>query len=165
MDRLVESSTANETDASSPRKLVSIICPIYNEELAIPIFYERLTTAIDSLQSTIDFELIFTNNWSTDESLACVRLIRESDSRVQVLTLSRNFGYQASVLAGISYAAGDAIIVIDVDCEDPPELIPVFIQKWLHGVDIVYGERGNRPEPHAILLARKFFYVLLKRQN
>ena len=162
MDRLVESSTANETDASSPRKLVSIICPIYNEELAIPIFYERLTTAIDSLQSTIDFELIFTNNWSTDESLACVRLIRESDSRVQVLTLSRNFGYQASVLAGISYAAGDAIIVIDVDCEDPPELIPVFIQKWLHGVDIVYGERGNRPEPHAILLARKFFYVLLK---
>lgn len=150
------------TSNSFSRKRVSIICPIYNEELAIPIFYERLARAIEPLQSTIDFELIFTNNCSMDGSLACVRLIRELDPRVQVLTLSRNFGYQASVLAGISYADGDAIIVIDVDCEDPPELIPVFIKKWLIGADIVYGERGNRPEPKAILLARKLFYVLLK---
>jgi glycosyltransferase involved in cell wall biosynthesis len=145
-----------------PLQMVSIVCPIFNEALAIPIFYERLKVAIAPLHSNIEFEVIFTNNCSTDNSLSCIRLIRDLDERVQVLTLSRNFGYQASVLAGISYANGDAIIVIDVDCEDPPELIPVFIQKWLTGADIVYGERGNRPEPRPLLLARKFFYVLLK---
>lgn len=152
---------ATTTDGGS-RRLVSMVCQIFNEALAIPIFYERLKVVMVSLQSTIDYELIFTNNCSTDSSLSCVSSIRDLDERVQILTLSRNFGYQASVLAGISYADGDAVLVIDVDCEDPPELIPEFIQRWLNGADIVYGERGKRPEPKALLLARKFFYVLLR---
>ena len=91
-----------------------------------------------------------------------IRALHEKDPSVQVLTLSRNFGYQASVLAGITHAAGDAIIVIDVDCEDPPEMIPQFIAKWEEGYDIVYGRRQNRPEPRPLVLERKLFYRTLR---
>lgn len=144
------------------KPVVSIICPVYNEEQAIPLFYERLTSAVSPLSERYDFELIFTNNRSSDGTLDIIRALREKDASVQVLTLSRNFGYQASVLAGITHAAGDAIIVIDVDCEDPPEMIPRFIAKWEEGYDIVYGRRANRPEPRPLVFMRKLFYRLLR---
>lgn len=141
---------------------VSIICPVYNEELAIPIFYERLIKAVAPLSDRYYFELIFTNNRSTDGTLDVIRALHEKDKTVQAITLSRNFGYQASVLAGITHAVGKAIIVIDVDCEDPPEMIPQFIAKWEEGYDIVYGLRANRPEPRLLILMRKLFYRLLR---
>jgi glycosyltransferase involved in cell wall biosynthesis len=144
------------------KPVVSIICPVYNEEHAIPLFYERLTRAISPLFERYEFELIFTNNSSTDGTLNTIRAFCEKDSSVQVLTLSRNFGYQASVLAGITHAVGGAIVVIDVDCEDPPELIPQFIAKWEEGFDIVYGRRANRPEPRPLVFMRKLFYRLLR---
>jgi len=144
------------------KPLISIICPVYNEEQAVPLFYGRLRAAIDPLLPRYDFELIFTNNRSTDGTLSVIRALREKDPIVQVLTLSRNFGYQASVLAGISYSVGDATVVIDVDCEDPPELIPQFIAKWEEGFDIVYGLRANRPEPQVLVWMRKLFYRLLR---
>jgi len=144
------------------KPLISIICPVYNEEHAVPLFYERLRGAIDPLMPRYDFELIFTNNRSTDGTLSVIRSLRDKDPLVQVVTLSRNFGYQASVLAGISYSVGDATVVIDVDCEDPPELIPQFIAKWEEGFDIVYGLRANRPEPQALVWVRKMFYRLLR---
>lgn len=150
-------------DSSPNRKpVVSIICPVYNEEPAILPFYERLTSAVSPLSERYEFELIFTNNRSTDGTLDMIRALREKDPSVQVLTLSRNFGYQASVLAGITHAAGDAIIVIDVDCEDPPEMIPRFIAKWEEGYDIVYGLRANRPEPRPLVFMRKLFYRVLR---
>lgn len=141
---------------------VSVICPVYNEEQAIPIFYERLIKAVSPLSDRYHFELIFTNNRSSDGTLDVIRALREKDNIVQVITLSRNFGYQASVLAGITHATGDAIIVIDVDCEDPPEMIPQFIAKWEEGFDIVYGLRANRPEPRPLIFMRKLFYRLLR---
>ena len=144
------------------KPLVSIICPVYNEELAIPIFYERLTKTLAPIASRYDFEVIFTNNRSIDGTLAVIQALRQKDHSVQVVTLSRNFGYQASVLAGINYSIGDASIVIDVDCEDPPEMIPQFISKWEQGYDIVYGLRANRPEPRALIAMRKLFYRLLR---
>jgi dolichol-phosphate mannosyltransferase len=144
------------------KPVISIICPVYNEEQAIPLFYERLTSAVSPLSERYEFELIFTNNRSSDGTLDIIRALREKDPSVQVLTLSRNFGYQASVLAGITHAAGDAIIVIDVDCEDPPEMIPRFIAKWEEGYDIVYGRRANRPEPRPLVFMRKLFYRLLR---
>jgi dolichol-phosphate mannosyltransferase len=144
------------------KPVVSIICPVYNEEQAIPFFYERLTSAVSPLSKRYEFELIFTNNRSTDGTLGVIRALHEKDPSVQVLTLSRNFGYQASVLAGITHAAGDAIVVIDVDCEDPPEMIPRFIAKWEEGYDIVYGRRANRPEPRLLVFMRKLFYRLLR---
>lgn len=144
------------------KPVVSIICPVYNEEQAIPLFHERLTSAVSPLSERYEFELIFTNNRSSDGTLDIIRALHEKDPSVQVLTLSRNFGYQASVLAGITHAVGDAIIVIDVDCEDPPEMIPKFIAKWEEGYDIVYGRRANRPEPRPLVFMRKLFYRLLR---
>ncbi len=144
------------------QKLVSIICPVFNEEESIPIFYKRLLTAIEPLREKYDFELIFTNNCSTDRSLEIIQSYCQKDSIVKVLTLSRNFGYQKSVLAGLTHAKGDGIVVIDVDCEDPPEMIPKFISEWEKGYDIVYGIRTNRPEPLLIRLMRKLFYRLNK---
>lgn len=144
------------------KKTVSIICPVFNEEDSIPIFYERLQTTIKPLREVYDFELVFTNNRSTDRSLEIINNICENDATVNVLTLSRNFGYQKSMLAGLSHSNGDVIIVIDVDCEDPPEMVQQFLKYWEQGYDIVYGLRDRREEPKIIELFRKLFYRLLK---
>ncbi len=144
------------------RKRVSIVCPVFNEEESVPLFYERLQKAIAPLQAEIDFELIFTNNRSTDKTFEVILALREQDPAIQVITLSRNFGYQSSVTSGLRYATGDAIVVIDVDCEDPPELIPQFIEEWRKGYDIVYGLRWKRSELHVVHLMRKAFYRINK---
>jgi glycosyltransferase involved in cell wall biosynthesis len=142
------------------RKCVSIISAVHNEEVTVPLFYERLIAVINGLN--YDFEIIFTNNRSTDSTLDVIRKLQDKDDRIKVLTFSRNFGYQASVQAGMSHAHGDCIITIDVDCEDPPELIPEFLARWEAGYDIVYGERGNRPEPKMLVSARNLFYRILQ---
>lgn len=143
------------------RKLVSIVSPVYNEEHSIPILYERVQKAIANYRDRFDFEILFTNNASTDATAEIVARIREEDPSVQLLTLSRNFGYQASLQAGLTYAAGDAIVIIDVDCEDPPEMIPEFLHRWEEGYDVVYGIRKDRPEPWLIKQLRALFYHVL----
>ena len=144
------------------KKLISIVCPIYNEEETIPIFHDRLTKILSSLKDIYKFELIFTNNRSSDKSLQKLMELRKLDSSIKVLTMSRNFGYQASVQAGITFASGQAVIIIDVDCEDPPELIPSFLQKWEEGFDIVCGIRKDRPESWVIKKLRDCYYHLLR---
>ena len=145
------------------KKLISIICPAYNEEKNIPVFYESLQAVLEPLRNRYDFELIFTNNRSEDGTLNEMMKLQKSDPTVQVITMSRNFGYQASVQAGMTYSSGDGTIVIDADCEDPPELLPKFLEKWEEGYDIVYGIRGNRPMLKIEKEARDFFYRLLKK--
>lgn len=145
------------------KKLVSIICPVYDEQVNIQMFYDRLETALSNLRDLYKFEYIFTNNRSTDNTVEIISSLRELDKRVQLITFSRNFGYQASVLAGLHYAKGDASIVIDVDCEDPPEMIPSFIEKWQEGYDIVYGIRKKRQENIIVQEARNLFYWLLNK--
>ncbi len=108
----------------------------------------------------VRFEILFVNNRSTDRTEKAVLALRERDPRVQLLTMSRNYGYQASISAGMRHASGDASINIDVDCEDPPELIPQFIERWLAGADIAYGIRAKREEFVLMHLARKLFYRL-----
>ena len=142
------------------RPLVSIVCPVFNEEAAVPIFYERLQKVLIGLRSRFEFELIFTNNRSTDRTLDVIRELRARDPEVQVLTFSRNFGYQASVLAGVQHASGDLITIIDVDCEDPPEMLAVFLAEWENGYDVVYGLREKRNEPRWLQWSRKAFYRL-----
>jgi polyisoprenyl-phosphate glycosyltransferase len=144
------------------RTLISIICPVFNEEKTIPIFYKRLQASLEPLRQRYGFELIFTNNRSIDRTLEVILELRREDPSVQVLTFSRNFGYQASVLAGLRHARGVAMIVIDADCEDPPEMIPHFIVEWEKGFDIVYGKRERRPEFVGIQLMRKLFYRMNK---
>lgn len=141
-------------------KLVSIICAVHNEEKTVQLFYDRLINIINDLN--YDFEIIFTNNRSTDSTLSIIQQLINIDPRVKVLTFSRNFGYQCSVQAGMTYAKGDCMITIDVDCEDPPELIPIFLKKWEDGFDIVYGIRTNRPESKILILMRNLFYRILR---
>lgn len=143
--------------------LITIICAVHNEEECIPLFFERLKPVVVSLTNECNFELIFTNNNSDDTSLEKILAIREKEPWVQVITLSRNFGYSNSLMSGLQNATGDAIVIIDVDCEDPPEMIPQFVEKWKAGYDIVYGERTKRNEAKLIQLARKFFYRITKK--
>jgi glycosyltransferase involved in cell wall biosynthesis len=114
------------------------------------------------LENRYRFELIFTNNGSTDNSVARILEIREKDPWVQLITLSRNFGYHASLMSGLINAMGDLLVIIDVDCEDPPELIPVFLKGWEEGNDLVYGERIDRPEAWWLKATRKLFYRLTR---
>jgi dolichol-phosphate mannosyltransferase len=144
------------------RGLISIICPVHNERESIPVFYSRLQSSIAPLRKNYEFELIFINDSSTDSTLSVIQELRNKDSSIQVLTLSRNFGYQAAVLAGMKYARGNGIFTIDVDCEDPPELIPQFVSKWNEGFDVVYGLREGRPEARLLIKVRKLFYRSLK---
>jgi len=147
---------------SSTRKRISILCPVYNEEETIQIFYDRLQKALASVLDRYDFEIVFLNNRSTDRSLSILRELRARDPAIQVLTMSRNFGYQPSVQAGMSYATGDGIVVIDSDCEDPPELILDFLAKWEEGYDVVFGIRKDRAEHWAIKKLRNVFYHILR---
>ena len=149
----------------SPNKLISIICPVYNEEVNIRMFYDRIQAALSPVHGRYEFEYIFTNNRSTDSTLELLSGLRQQDRRVQIITFSRNFGYQASILAGLQYARGDASVVIDVDCEDPPEMIPDFINKWEKGYDVVYGIRKKRQEHIVVQEARNLFYWLLNKMG
>lgn len=142
---------------------VSIICPVHNEERCIPLFFARLNAVLDQLQANYDFELIFTNNGSTDGSLAKIAAIRRDHPWVQVITLSRNFGYQASLMSGLANAKGSYFIIIDVDGEDPPELIPEFLECAKRGYDLVYGQRVARQEPAILQWARRVFYRVTRQ--
>ena len=152
----------SSVDEINNRQVISIICPIHNEEETIPIFYDRFFKMIEPLSSKYDFELIFTNNRSEDDSLKIIEEYCKINTQVKDITLSRNFGYEASVMCGLTYATGDAIGIIDVDCEDPPEMIPKFINEWENGYDIIYGIREKRVESKIIQLMRKLFYRLNK---
>ena len=143
------------------RRTISIVCAVYNEEQSIDYFHERLTRVLGALRDRYAFDILFVNNASQDGTLAKILALRATDPSVQVITQSRNFGYQASILCGLQHVRGDATIVIDVDCEDPPEMIPAFIERWEHGYDLVYGERGQRPELVLIVWGRKIFYRIM----
>jgi polyisoprenyl-phosphate glycosyltransferase len=141
---------------------VTIVCPVFNEEQAVPLFYERLKLALAPAESKVRFELLFMNNGSSDKTLEAIGRLRDQDSRVHVISLSRNFGYQASITAGMRHARGDAVVNIDVDCEDPPEMIPQFVDRWLEGADMAFGIREKRQEFPLMHLGRKAFYRVMR---
>ena len=121
---------------------ISVIVPVLNEQEVIGDTYQRLTSILESL--LMPFEVIVVDNGSTDATPQIVASISQTDSRWKYLRLSRNFGYQNSITAGMLAASGDAMMVMDADLQDPPELIPEFISKWQQGYDIVYGVREKR---------------------
>lgn len=120
----------------------SVIIPVYNEEKVIDESYKRLKTVMNRLRSP--YELLFVNDGSRDRTSDKLNAIAESDSNVKVLEFSRNFGHQIAITAGMDYAAGQAVVVIDADMQDPPELIPQMVRKWEEGYDVVYGKRAAR---------------------
>ncbi len=152
-----------EPSGDAARPLVTIVCPVFNEEGTVPLFYGRLMPAIADIEKKVRFELLFVNNRSTDGTLAAIHELQAKDPRVNVITLSRNYGYQASITAGMRHARGDAIMNIDVDCEDPPEMLPRLIERWLAGADVAYGIRDKREEFFLMHWGRKLFYRVTRR--
>jgi dolichol-phosphate mannosyltransferase len=140
----------------------SIIAPCWNEEGNLPELYRRIRTVMD--QSGDHWELVLVNDGSTDNTLALMKELYTSDQRVHYVDFARNFGHQIAVTAGMDYAQGDAVILIDADLQDPPELILEMIGKWKEGYKVVYAVRsGRQGESWFKLVTAKLFYRLIYR--
>lgn len=138
---------------------LSVVVPMYFEQEVARECYRRLTAA---LTQGFEYELIFVNDGSTDDTLPILRELAAADPRVAVVSFSRNFGHQAAVTAGVRAAGGDAIVIIDADLQDPPELIPDMVRLWREGWDVVYAKRQKRKGESAFkLLTAKAFYRFL----
>jgi dolichol-phosphate mannosyltransferase len=143
--------------------LVSIVVPCYNEEAVLGTLHGRLISMLEGVETT-SFEIIFADDGSRDRTPEILRQLQASDSRVRVVSLSRNFGHQLAVTAGLEHARGDAVVIIDADLQDPPELIPEMIARWRDGYHVVYGMRTDRPGETAFKLqTAKLFYRLINR--
>jgi len=123
-------------------KKISLIVPVYYEEEVLPIAYPRMKAAME--KTGYAYEIIFINDGSRDGTMKILRRIAAEDKLVKVLSFSRNFGHQLAVTAGMDEADGDALVIIDADLQDPPELIPDMVKMWEQGADIVYGKRKKR---------------------
>lgn len=124
------------------KSVISVVVPVYNEEEVIHESYSRLKVVLDGLDEP--YELIFVDDGSRDATPVIIRSICESDANVRLINFARNFGHQTAITAGMDYASGEAVIVIDADLQDPPEVIPEMIAKWREGFDVVYGQRAKR---------------------
>ena len=136
-----------------------IVIPCFNEEDVLPHLVER----IGQLELTISFKVLFVDDGSSDGTLAYLNSVCSRDKRMACLGLSRNFGHQSAVSAGLRHADGDVIVILDADLQDPPELLPAFLEKWQEGFDVVYGVRTNRKESYLMRKAYNLFYRLLGR--
>ncbi len=145
------------------KPLISIVVPVYNEEPNILPFYERIAPIVAALDDRFRFEFVFTDNHSVDRTYQLLAQLAARDSRIRVFRFSRNFGFQRSILTGYTRCRGDAAIQLDVDLQDPPELIEAFLNRWQAGADVVYGVRIQRQEGWAITTARAIFYRLVDK--
>ena len=142
-------------------KLISVVAPVYNEEDVIHEFHHRLTAVLSDLQHEV--EVIYVNDGSKDSSLALLSSLAAADDRIGVVDLSRNFGKEIAMTAGLDHCRGDAVVVIDTDLQDPPELIVDFIREWEDGFDVVYGRRRSRQgETWLKKKTAQWFYSLIK---
>lgn len=143
-------------------KKITIIVPSYNEEEALPYLYERLNTMMNNLNQ-YEFEVLFVNDGSKDKTLELIKEMRNKDSRISYVNFSRNFGKETAMIAGLDYATGDAVIFIDADLQDPPELIPELIKYWEEGYDDVYARRSSRKgETFLKKFTSKMYYKVLQ---
>ena len=124
-------------------KLLSLIVPVFNEEEVLPASYARMSAAMQALTG-YDYEIIYVNDGSRDGTMKRLRAIAGEHKEVRVISFSRNFGHQLAVTAGMDNARGDALIIIDADLQDPPEVIAELVKAWEHGADIAYGKRLKR---------------------
>jgi glycosyltransferase involved in cell wall biosynthesis len=126
----------------APRRLLSVVIPAYNEQDNIRRVHERLARALDGLD--LDWELIFSVDPCTDRTEELIVALCEQDPRVKMLRLSRRFGQPMATIAGLDASSGDAVVVVDCDLQDPPELIPELVERWREGYDVVYAQRRTR---------------------
>ena len=140
---------------------ISVVVPVFNEEENIRILAESVRKALESF--TTGYEIIFVDDHSTDGTLQILRSLAGDDNNIKFLSFSRNFGQQAALSAGIDYATGKAVITMDADLQDPPELLPDMIREWEKGFDIVYMHRKNRHDGFFKKLSARFYYFLLNK--
>ena len=144
-------------------KKISIIIPAYNEEDSLPYLYERLTKLIDDIKN-YEFEILFVNDGSKDKTLEIIKEYRKKDNRFAYVNLSRNFGKEIAMIAGLDYAKGDAVVFMDADLQDPPELLPELIKYWEEGYDDVYARRKTRDgETFLKKFTSKMYYRVLQK--
>ena len=141
---------------------LSVVIPTYNEESILPELYRRLTKVLENVGES--YEVIYVNDGSTDKSLDIMKTFHSKNKRIKVLDLSRNFGHQIAITAGCDYARGEAVIVMDADLQDPPEVIPQLIKKWREGYDVVYAVREKREgEGYFKRVTASLFYRLIRK--
>jgi dolichol-phosphate mannosyltransferase len=140
---------------------LSVVIPAYNEEENLPTLYARLLAALDPLG--VSYEIVFVNDGSRDRTLPMLQQLSADDPRVLVIDLARNFGHQIAISAGLDHTRGRAVIIMDGDLQDPPEVLPQFIAKWREGHDVVYAIREQRKEGPLKRAAYTLFYRLLRR--
>ena len=144
------------------RPMLSIVVPVYNEQDVLPEFHLRTSKALDAMGANA--EILYVNDGSRDRSLAMLCELQGTDSRVSVINLSRNFGKEIAVTAGLDHSTGEAVVIIDADLQHPPELISTLVQRWREGFDVVYATRMERQgETPLKKLTATYFYRLLHR--
>ena len=142
-------------------KKISVIIPMYYEEEVAEECYKRMTSVLQNIEN-YDYEIICINDGSRDKTLSILENLAIRDKKLKVLSFSRNFGHQCAVTAGLKYVTGDAIVIIDADLQDPPELIPKMLKLWEAGNDVIYGKRKTRDGESAFkLFTAKMFYKTL----
>lgn len=142
-------------------KKISVVIPMYYEEKVAEECYKRVKESLEKIEN-YDYEILFINDGSKDKTLEILENIARQEPKVKIISFSRNFGHQAAVTAGLKYVTGDAIVIIDADLQDPPELIPEMIKLWENGNEVIYGKRKSR-EGESIfkLFTAKMFYKTL----
>jgi glycosyltransferase involved in cell wall biosynthesis len=148
------------SNAGEQKPTLSVVAPCFNEELVIGEMHSRLVAVLEQLPA--EFEVLYVDDGSTDATPELLREIQAHDNRVRVIRFSRNFGHQMAITAGLEYASGDAVAVIDADLQDPPEMIQEFFEKWADGNDVIYGVRSEREGETAFKRwTAKMFYRLM----
>ena len=153
----------SQQSAIDPTALtLSVVVPVYNEYEVLPEFHRRLQAVLKA--SGADYEILYVNDGSSDPTLAIIQRLQSQDSNVAWIDLSRNFGKEIALTAGLDHAHGDAVIVIDADLQDPPELIPELLAVWQQGYDVVYAKRSERQGETWLkrTTARGFYYLMHK---
>ncbi|MDD4979776.1 MAG: glycosyltransferase family 2 protein [Candidatus Omnitrophica bacterium] len=141
--------------------LISVVIPFYNEQENIDELYRRLISIFNK-HNNYNFEIIAVNDGSKDDTLNRLKNYKLKDKRIKIVDLSRNFGHQIAISAGISFSKGNAVVILDADLQDPPELIPEFINKWREGFEVVYGIREKRKENIFKKVCYYLFYRILQ---
>lgn len=151
-------------DRMKKKRTISVLVPVFNEQANLIPFHQRLSVVLDSLE--YDSEIVFINDGSSDDSEAIILQLREKDPRIALINLSRNFGKEIAMCAGIDHADSDATVIIDADLQDPPELIPSLLLKWNEGYDAVYAQRSRRQGESGLRKIFAFlFYRILNRSS
>jgi polyisoprenyl-phosphate glycosyltransferase len=152
--------SAVETDTKRSLGLLSVCAPVYNEEELVEVFYQRTTAALEGL----NYELIIVNDGCRDRTPEILDRLADSDPRLRVVHLSRNFGHQAALTAGLEHARGEAVAMLDADLQDPPETIPQMVAAWQDGADVVYMVRQEREGETAFKLATAHWFYRIFRK-